>query len=138
MRSLIFVSFLSAVIVTACAPKPPAERFYGEWLVKAGATLALDPEVRKLKPNARTQLQKVTQKWMQSIRFKFDRAGILTVVFNHASSRYLFKVEKVGPNDVTLTLHNEDNTPSEDMVIKYRKDRMLVSKNNLRWVLVRK
>ena len=137
MRARVLTLFAVAFAAVACTPKPPGERFYGSWVVKNQETLALDPTVSALSPIARKRLQKVTAKWMSTIRFTFEKTGQLTVVFANAKSTYRFKVTRVGRDDLELSVKDTAGPEDQRMLIRYQKKTMRIDTPAQRWVLER-
>ena len=137
MRLGVLTLFAVAFAVAACTPKPPGERFYGSWVVKNQETLALDPAVSDLSPIARKRLQKVTSKWMSTIRFTFEKTGQLTVIFTNAKSTYRFKVTRIGRHDLELSVKDTAGLENQRMLIRYQKKTMRIDTPGQRWVLER-
>ena len=135
MRWLVTITL--AWLVAGCAPKPPGERFYGTWSVKNRETLALDPAVSALSAEARQRLQKVTAKWMKSVRFTFERNGQLTIVFANARSAYTFKIKRVDPDALVLTVSEKANAQGQPMTLTYIGKGMEVRTGQQRWALER-
>ncbi|MEE2788270.1 MAG: hypothetical protein VX589_13085 [Myxococcota bacterium] len=122
MRWIVCASLIG--VLASCGPKPPSERFYGDWHVDIEKTLSLDPETRNLAQSDLRNVRKITQKWMKTIRFSFDKGGTLAIRYGSDVQRHHFKVRAVEPTRVRLETTFEGNT--QPLTLRYKDDLMIV------------
>ena len=123
MKRLTVICVGTALLI-ACAPKPPAERFYGQWTVDVQETIALDPEAKPLNKQAKTHLRRVAKKWMSSIIYTFKRDGTLTKQVPGNTTTARFVVTHVGEKSVNLKVDGHGKT--DQITLTYRAGSMLL------------